>query len=219
MSLGHTVCSERQLHPRHAPPRSGSVVRALHVLDNRHPDRAGLERFIANTYTRAYGARVTHFAQTLVGIEHPAGGWSAGVGYTFGEHDEALFLEHYLDRPIEAEIGARLGVPVDRAQVVEVGNLAADSPGAARRLIRAMTALLHRRGRTWVAFTATRALLNSFARLDLAPIELGRADPARLPDDGRSWGTYYATAPCVMAGSIPLGFIHLGLESVALPGP
>jgi len=215
MSLSHTVCRER---PRHAPPHSGADCRALHVLDARHPERAGLEHFIADTYANAYGAHVTHFAQTLVGIKHPAGGWAAGVGYTFGEHDEALFLEHYLDRPIEAEIGARLGVPVDRAQVVEVGNLAAGSPGAARRLIRAMTALLHRRGRTWVAFTATRALFNSFARLELAPIELARADPARLPDGGRSWGSYYANGPCVMAGSIPLGFIHLGLESVASPG-
>jgi hypothetical protein len=90
-----------------------------------------------------------------------------------------------------------------------VGNLAASGPGAARRLIVGMTALLHRLGRTWVVFTSTRSLLNSFARLEIEPMRLAAADPARLPDRGRSWGSYYANLPQVMAASIPVGFVHL----------
>jgi len=50
-----------------------------------------------------------------------------------------------------------------------VGNLAADSPGAARLLIVALTDLLVALGFRWVTFTGTPPLLNSFQRLGLTP--------------------------------------------------
>ncbi len=185
-----------------------ALHRDLEVLPPDHPDRQSLQAFIAAAYRRIYGARVEHFARQLVGLRNSAGGWSAGLGYTLARPD-ALFVEHYLDRPVEHEIASRLGIAIGRNQVVEVGNLAACGPGAARRLIVGMTALLHRLGHTWVVFTSTRALLNSFARLEIEPILLAPADPGRLPDRGRSWGSYYDSHPQVMAASIPIGFAHL----------
>ena len=53
-------------------------------------------------------------------------------------------------------------------------------------------------------FTATRELRNAFTRLGLAPLELSPADPARLPDGGARWGSYYANEPVVVAGRIAL---------------
>ena len=180
----------------------------VEVVDPRSAERPGLQHFIAAQYARIYGARITHFAEHLVGLRHPAGGWAAGLGYTL-PGAEPLFIEQYLERSIEDTIASMLGVPVYRGQVVEVGNLAATSTGAARELIVYMTRMLHGLGRSWVVFTSTRALLNSFARLGIATISLARADPARLSDGGESWGTYYATDPHVMTASIPLGFAHL----------
>jgi hypothetical protein len=96
-----------------------------------------------------------------------------------------------------------------REDIVEVGNLVAAGSGAARRVIVHMTGLLHDLGRSWVVLTLTKSLLNSFVRLGIEPIPLASADPARLPDKGESWGTYYSCEPCVMAASIPLGFKRL----------
>ena len=77
--------------------------------------------------------------------------------------------------------------------------------GMARALIPLLACHLHRLGYRWVAFTATRALRNTFHRLGLRPLRLTRADPARLPDGGASWGTYYDHDPVVMAGKISHG--------------
>lgn len=179
----------------------------LDIVPRTDSRRAGLESFIAGTFSRAYGARIEHFAEHLAGMRQADGPWVAGVGYTAAAANP-LFVEQYLDCPVEAAIAAQLGVSVRRSQIVEVGNLAANTPGAARRLIVRMTALLHRLGHTWVVFTSTRALLNTFARLDVAPIVLATADPARLAGGAEPWGTYYDTRPQVMTSSIPLGFIH-----------
>ena len=72
-----------------------------------------------------------------------------------------------------------------------------------------MTALLNQVERTWVVFTSTRSLLNSFTRLEIPTIVLARADATRLPDRGTRWGSYYDTDPHVMTANIPLGFVHL----------
>jgi len=198
--------------PDLAPPgpveRTPSLGAALTIVDRTSTNRRSLERFIAERYAHTYGARIEHFADRLVGQTDAEGRWTAAVGFTLAQA-APLFIEQYLDLPIERAITERLGVQVDRAQIVEVGNLAATFPGAARRLVIGMTELLHRRGHTWVAFTSTTSLLNTFTRLDIATIVLADADPKRLHAGAEHWGSYYDTRPVVMAGNIPIGFVRM----------
>ncbi|MDN4061259.1 thermostable hemolysin [Massilia sp. YIM B02769] len=180
--------------------------------------RAAVEAFIAATFLENYDARITHFNDTLVGSRGPDGNWIAALGFSLaGAHP--LFLEHYLDAPVEAEIGARLGHPVAREGVVEVGNLAALHPGAARALIVGTTTMLHELGLSYVTFTATTSLFNSFGRLQLRPQVLALADPARLSFDGGQWGTYYDTHPQVMFGDIQYGYSKLARLAARLRRP
>lgn len=172
------------------------------------PQRAGLQDFIADAFYRMHGATVRQFCHTLLGCRDQDGRWVAALGFTMAR-DGATFLEQYLDAPLESEIAARTGLPVSRHHIVEVGNLAAVHAGAARELIVCMTRYLYQQGMVWVAFTATRALLNSFTRLRLNPAALAEADPRRLPDGGLSWGTYYDTKPLVMFGGIGSGYAQL----------
>lgn len=190
-------------------PRVYRTPRApLEQFERGAEGREALEAFIAATFLKNYGARLDHFSDTLVGVRDPDGAWTAALGYSIGS-PTPFFVEHYLDEPIELEIGRRLGQQVDRRQVVEVGNLAAIHSGAARALIVGTTTLLERMGLQFVTFTATTSLLNSFGRLRLRPQELTRADPARLPDGGRNWGSYYDTQPHVMFGDIHYGYSEL----------
>lgn len=164
--------------------------------------RASLEAFIAARYATAFDARVEHFCRHLVGLpQGERAGWRAGVGYTAAA-DGPLYLEHYLDAPIEEALAQATGVRVMRSEVAEVGNLAATSPGAAREIIVTMREHLERAGFAWVAFTATRELRNSFARLRLALVDIGPAHAHRLADGGEAWGRYYAHDPRVVAGSL-----------------
>lgn len=171
--------------------------------------RTGLEDFISEAFLQAYGAQVSHFSDTLIGCRDSSGMWIAALGYSRAAAGPT-FLEQYLDAPLEVEIGKRLGHPVAREHIVEVGNLAATSaPGAARALIVRTTDLLCHMGLHTVAFTATRSLLNSFGRLRLQPQCLAPADPSRLPGAGRQWGTYYDNQPQVMFGDIRYGYEKL----------
>ena len=180
----------------------------IEQLPRNHPRRACLERFIAEVYLRRYGARIDHFAQQLIAFQDEVGNWLAAAGYT-PAGNAALFVEQYLDVPVEEALTARIGTPVARHQVVEAGNLAAVGPGAARDMIVSLAGLLHRLQLGWVVLTGTRTLLNSFFRLGLAPIALAHAKPHRLPDCGKGWGDYYQTGPIVVAVDITAGFLSL----------
>src|SRR3954453_22336565 len=84
----------------------------LQVLDRTHADRASLERFIAKSYAKTYGAHVTHYADQLVGLRDASGAWTAGLGYTLAAQ-ERLFVEQYLDQRIEDEIASILNVTIE----------------------------------------------------------------------------------------------------------
>ena len=167
-----------------------------------HPSRTSLEHFIRDVFAGTYGAAVHTFADDLLGCRDPAGRWVAALGFTRLQARPA-FLEHYLDQAIETAISDHTGQPVSRQNIAEVGNLAALHPGAARWLIELATRHLASESIPWVVFTATRGLLNAITRLQLAPREIAPADPSRLPDQGKSWGSYYDTNPMVMYGFIP----------------
>lgn len=172
------------------------------------PERASIEQFIRKVFQEAYGASIQHFARVLLGVRGRNGEWVAALGFTAATGNR-LFVENYDGSSAEQQISRRLATPVKRDQIVEVGNLAATSNGAARALIAGAISYLYQQGFSWVIFTATRALLNSFSRLDLRPIPLAIADPSRLPDQGQAWGSYYDTKPQIVAGSILLGYLSM----------
>jgi hypothetical protein len=183
--------------PRVARPSLEPVYRT-------HPAREAFESFIAARFGRAYGARVTHFLPHLLGVRDRLDRWQAAAGYAPADA-QTLFLEQYLERPIEHAIAGALGRAVPRAGIVEVGNLAAVSAGMARAIVPQLARHLHRLGYSWVAFTATRGLRNTFRRLGLYPLPIATADPARLADGGANWGTYYDHDPVVMVGKVSHG--------------
>jgi len=170
----------------------------LEPIHPTHPLRTRCEQFIGARFEQAHGAHVAHFSPYLLGVRDALDRWRAAAGYTPAD-GRRLFLEQYLDAPIERLLAR---YDVQRASIVEVGNLAATSAGMGRTLIPLLARHLHRLGYEWVVFTATRELRNAFARMGLAPLELAPADPARLPDGGARWGRYYANDPVVVAGRI-----------------
>jgi len=169
--------------------------------------RAMLEDFVAQVYEHNYGARISHFHEVLVGCLGSNGQLQAVLGLTALGSTPA-FLEQYLDWPVEHVIHVD-GQWVAREQIVELGNLSAQVPGASRCIIRYMTRYLHIRGYRHVVFTATQALANSFARLHYEPRVIAKADPSRLRIDSNSWGSYYSSNPQVMVGDVRAAYAAL----------
>lgn len=172
--------------------------------------RPGIERFIFDAYHSAYGARITSFMPHLAAL-HRDEELLAACGLRSAAC-EALFLETYLQRPVEDVLGGVTRTRVRRDEIVEVGNLAIARPGAARMLIERLTAHLHRRGERWVVFTAVPVLRNNFQRLHIPLHVLGDARPENLTLEARQqWGRYYECSPRVSAVRVEDAAAALGL--------
>ncbi len=185
-------------------------VELLHAAtDERESHR--LQAFVRHVFRKVYGAEVSNFHPNLLGFNAQSD-LRAVLGYRDGAC-APLFSEQYLERPAEQLIAERFDQSVRRDELVEVGNFALASPGQARWVIAATTTFLAAAGYRWVMFTATRPLANAFRRLGLRPLALASADPARLPDGGASWGSYYDAGPAVYAGDILAGYhkLHSGI--------
>ena len=166
------------------------------------PDARGeLERFIAERFRSAYGANVGHFCAHLLGMRDAHGAWQAAAGYTPAA-SSALYLEHYLDRPVEVVLSGAVGREVLRERIAEVGNLASAARGFGGRFLPALRRYLIDLDYRWVVFTATREVRGILQHLAFETRALAPASPQRLPDGGAGWGTYYAHEPAVMAGTI-----------------
>ncbi|MGZ0787146.1 thermostable hemolysin [Pseudomonas saponiphila] len=176
------------------------------------PQRAVFEAYVSQRFRQVHGANIHQFMPQLFGLSDHLGALCAVAGVRLASSGP-LFLERYLDAPIETliDLAAQRPVegPVERQGVVEVGNLAASDTGSARLSIIAITWLLAMDGLEWVAFTGNVGLVNSFHRLGLRPLTLCAADPERLGEDRHHWGSYYQSQPAVHVGNIRAGFIHL----------
>jgi len=175
------------------------AARSFFVAAADAPDRARLESYIAGIYRSHYDARIGQWAPTLVGLA-AEGRVLAAAGYR--DASGPLFLERYLEAPIEAVIAARTGTRVARSEIVEVGHFAAGQPGEGRRLLPVLARHLARLGYRWVVSTATRELRVLLAHLRMRPLALGRADPDELGADAAQWGCYYDHEPIVVAGDL-----------------
>ncbi len=184
-------------------PLAGHVPLTVDILTEAASGRTAVETFIRDHYAQAYGAEVRHFLPRFMTLRRGDGQLSATLGYRVASTSNSLYLEHYLDLPVEAQLSLRLGRYCTRKSMVEVGNLVAAEAGGARWLVTALTAYLKSAGYDWAVFTAVRQLRNAFARLGVDLIPLAPADAARLPEEERAtWGRYYDTQPMVVAASV-----------------
>lgn len=181
-------------------------------------DRAELEQFIYTSFELAYGAHVRHFMPQLMSLRNAKGDLLAVCGLR-SAGAEKLFLETYLDQPIDAALSQAVGRRVNRSDIIEVGNLAGFRPGMARHLIAVLAAHLHEIGVHWVVFTAIPGLKNAFPKLGIELIPLCHADKSRLdPVYQAEWGSYYGANPYVMAGNVPENYPLL-LDNLRLLEP
>jgi len=182
-----------------SPP--DSLLR-LGVADTTAPDRAELEAFVGAAFRRGHDATVASFMPTLLSFRGPAGDLRGVIGLRAAA-PQALYLEQYLEQPVEAAIAAATGQPVQRTQVVEVGNLAGANCRAAMRMVAQLPGYLLSRDYCWIVFTATRTVRGILESLGAPLVELARADGARVAAGPDRWGRYYEQDPRVLAGFLP----------------
>lgn len=196
-----TLCRDAADAPFHA-----QLARLFDLTEYRAAERAGIEQFIHDTFAAAYAADVQGFMPRLLGVRARNGNLLAAFGVRSAEKG-GLYLEQYLDQPIEQALAGKAGVTPQRSRIAEVGNLATTHPGAVRWMIVALTVMLYEEGYEWVTFTGTSSLRNGFCNLGLQPQEICPALAERLaPEERMRWGNYYQHKPMVMSGNVREGF-------------
>ncbi|MFV3076513.1 thermostable hemolysin [Niveispirillum fermenti] len=168
------------------------------------PERQRVEGMIRDTYASTYGGHIAVTHPMLMSLRDTEDRILAGVGFR-PAGEAPLFLETYLDRPVEAMI---LGT-VARSRIVEIGNLAAVEPGASYLLFMALAAYLHGCGFEKAVVTATRSLRRLFRRIGFDAMELCQARPERMGPAAADWGSYYAADPRVVCGDVAFGAVCL----------
>ena len=161
--------------------------------------RREVEAFIHAVFKVNYGANVTEFMPTLVALRDESGVLMAAFGMRSAA-EEQLFLEQYIDTPIEHLLTESLGKNITRDQITCIGNLAVSNPRNASVLIAHIIQHSLDIGIEWCVATAHHSLQNGLVKSgrDVYPLHI--ADKARLPADQQTvWGSYYNTLPQVVA--------------------
>ncbi len=162
-------------------------------------ERKAVENFITDIYARSYGAKINIYYPVLLSISDEHGVLLAATGFRPAQQEQ-LFLEQYLQEPIDAVLNT------PRKKIVEIGNLASDGGGASLYLFAALATYLYNNGYEQAVVTSTGFLEKRFSQMGLQPKRLAIADPALLISQDENWGTYYDTQPRVISGSIEEGY-------------
>ena len=186
---------------QHGAPRAGRE----YSLERGHPARGRVEDFIARRFLKVHGARIVQFMPTLLALPGDDGAIRAALGVRDAGL-EALFLEHYLDRPVEAILAETSGrSAISRSRIAEIGNLASVDRRASRRLFGILSLYLNAANFEWAVFTGCGSLRHLFQSLGIETLVLGRALQSRLPVEQQTWGGYYEDNPQVIAGRVRRG--------------
>lgn len=181
------------VHLHAAPP----VITAISEHDA--PDRQELEGFISAMFKHAHNANIAHFMPKLMSVRDASGKLLAACGLRHADQAE-LFLETYLDAPVETLLSQHSNTNVSREAILEVGNLAVAEPINVRSLLASISLYLHSTDSEYAVFTGISTLRNSLTKLNMPLQLLGEAHISRIPEAERAaWGTYYNERPQVMA--------------------
>lgn len=162
-------------------------------------ERAELEAFVSAKFSKVHQAEIKHFMTKLLSLRDASQQLRAVCGLRHA-HEESLFLERYLDAPIEQVLSAQTGSTVARSEILEIGNLAVLEPACIRSLLASVSVYLHKTDAKWAVFTDITTLRNALNRLKMPLHLLGEAKITSLPESERAaWGHYYEQGPQVMA--------------------
>ena len=140
---------------------------------------------------------MSHFLPSLFAAFNDQGKTQSALGLK-GAIQGRLYLENYLDEPIEALLENTLGQAVQRSEVVEIGNLASQNSASCKALFAHITQHLEDQDVKWITCTGTATLRVVFKRLGIKALAIHKADQDRLGDEQYSWGNYYQNDPQVM---------------------
>lgn len=184
----------------------------MNAYEESDSGRKLVEKHIQNVYKKSFGAHFSHFMPTLISAREA----SCEPHLSFGLRsaaEQSLFLENYLQSPVEQVLSCAVRSLINRESIAEIGNLAFSHTENLQRDLVAIACYCQQQGYRYVVCTATRALRLLFLRAGMKPVTLGQATQNDAPKDGSHWGDYYETAPQIIGGNVLLSLQYLKAQS------
>lgn len=180
----------------------------FHDFNQSDVGRSSVEQKIVDAYHQQFGANLEHFMPTLVSANLP--GQDAHLSFGVSAASEhTLFLENYLSMPVEQALSGAVNKPIERSEIIEIGNLAFSHTDRIQDDLIAIANYCYDLGYRYVVCTATRMLRLIFARSGVKPVYLGGANIEDAPCDNTHWGKYYQSSPKIICGNIMAGIEQL----------
>lgn len=188
---------------------------SLDHVDESHPARLEAQAFIQDAYRRAFEAELHAFYPSIVTLRDREMRLLGALGARWAE-GQALFLEHYLDRPVDRLIAAHSGRETTRDAIVELGSLALGRPLVTHAFMSLIGAWLEAFEVRWLVCALTDTLRRLFHRAGVELLDLAPALPERLGEQAMSWGSYYRHDPRIVAIDLAPSLYRFN-ETLGLP--
>lgn len=169
------------------------------VGDRQSALRQELETAIRQGFDAHFGACIEGFMPALASFELQ--GNKAIIGYRPASA-EPLYLESYLDEPIDILLANVTNEPVSRSDIVEVGQLVVQDRRVVEPLFRALVPYLLGQGYRWICFTGTHKIRRLLAHTGFAGLTVAYASESAVSGSGDRWGSYYSNDPQVIVGKL-----------------
>lgn len=170
------------------------------VVDHDSEERALLEARIRSGFGMHFDACIEGFMPRFAHYRHRSG--ATGVIGVRRAADGPLFLESYLNAPVQSIIAGTTGAPVARDRIAEVGQFVVDDRDIVTSFFRDLVPFLTENGFDWVCFTGTDRIRALLARIGFRGLPLARADETRVLGSADYWGRYYDFDPVVILGRL-----------------
>jgi Thermostable hemolysin len=159
--------------------------------------------FARDQYAGRLSCNLVSFYPNTISL-YVDGRLTAVAGYREAAREQ-LFLEQYLDAPIEECLRRKFQPGATRSHIVEIGGFAALGCGAGLALMQQLAPTLLDLGFRQLVCTANRAIQKCLSSLGLEPVFIAQADADRISTPVSDWGNYYEGNPVVLAGDIEAG--------------
>jgi len=172
----------------------------LQLIELAHAEYQEAVAFARSRYQETIDCRLdTFYPKFLARFEH--GSIVALLGIRCAGRG-ALFLEQYLDQPVELTLDAINLGGFQRSQIAEVGGLAAQGVRQATRLMEDVRSVLAQSEVEVVVCTANDATQFCLKRIGVNYLVLAEASESCLTNHQTDWGRYYQGSPKVLAGRV-----------------
>ena len=173
----------------------------IKLLKKNDTHRNTVEQFIKQGYQHAFNANIYQFMPLLLTLYK--GKKQAALGIRTCKKSSSfatspLFVEQYIQAPIEQQ-GVLKSENIKRHHIVEIGNLHSNSKLLTLQLFLLTAVALYVSRYKYMVFAGTEQVLNIHQSIGIKLHHICMAKQSNLLEGADNWGSYYQTAPQVVA--------------------